>query len=320
MTPTIFLFPGQGSHMVGMAGEFIRERPSAATLAERADRVLGRPLSRTMLRGPLATLTHTSTQQVAICLAEAICLAVVLEMAIAPPVAAAGHSLGELTACYAAGAIDFETLMVLAAERGRLMNSAAEAQPGGMLALSPATEDEAVRLIAAAGGAIMVANLNAPGQVVLSGSRAALVAVESLARSAGIRATWLAVSGPWHSPAMIPAARAFADVLRDSVFGDASVPVWSALDATPERRAAALITRLARQIDHPVRWEAMVRRLREAHPDALLLEIGPGKVLTGLTLAIDPRSRVARVADPLTLAAARRAIGLADTASIAARD
>ncbi|MGH7268016.1 MAG: ACP S-malonyltransferase, partial [Candidatus Rokuibacteriota bacterium] len=137
MPAVVLLFPGQGSQAVGMAAEFVRERPAAAALAERADRLLGRPIWPLVLRGPLAALTRTENQQVAVCLAEAVCLLGLGEAGLPAAVAVAGHSLGELTACYAAGALDFDRLIHLAAERGRLMQRAADAAPGAMLALSP---------------------------------------------------------------------------------------------------------------------------------------------------------------------------------------
>jgi [acyl-carrier-protein] S-malonyltransferase len=319
MQPLLYVFPGQGSHAVGMAGEFLRERPAAAALVARADRLLGRELSRLMLRGPLAELTRTENQQVALCVAEAVCLAALREAGVPEPVAVAGHSLGELAACHAAGALDFDQLVELAAERGRLMETAARAAPGGMLAVAPATDGEMAGWLVAAGasGAVAVANRNAPGQLVLSGPGEALGAVERIARAEGRRTTWLPVSGPWHSPAMTPAARAFAEVLARTPLRDPRVPVWSALDGTPQGTAAALRARLAWQIDQPVRWVETVRALRAAHPGAAFVEVGPGRVLTGLLRAIDPRCGVFRVDGPATLAAALRALGAGAPAAAA---
>ncbi|MBI4013247.1 MAG: ACP S-malonyltransferase [Candidatus Rokubacteria bacterium] len=311
--PLVYLFPGQGSQAVGMAGEFVRQRPAAAALVERADRLLGRGLSRLMLRGPAAELTRTENQQVAVCVAEAVCLAALRAAEVPEPVAVAGHSLGELAACHAAGALDFDQLVALAAERGRLMATAARAAPGGMLALAPVTDGEIARLAMAAGaaGAVVVANLNAPAQVVLSGPGDALAAVERVARAEGRRTTWLPVSGPWHSPAMTPAARAFGEVLARTPLRDPRVPVWSALDGTPQGSAASLRARLASQIDQPVRWVETVRALRAAHPGVAFVEVGPGRVLTGLLRAIDPRCEVLRVDGPATLTATLRVLGAA---------
>jgi [acyl-carrier-protein] S-malonyltransferase len=311
MRPLVYVFPGQGSHAVGMAAEFVRDRPAAAALAARADRLLGRELSRLMLRGPLAELTRTENQQVALCVTEAVCLTALYDAGVPEPVAVAGHSLGELAACHAAGALDFDQLVELAAERGRLMEAAARAAPGGMLAVAPVTEWEMAGLLETAGvaGSVVVANRNAPDQLVLSGPGDALGAVDRVARAEGRRTTWLPVSGPWHSPAMAPAARAFAEVLARTPVRDPRVPVWSALDGTPQGTAAALRARLAWQIDQPVRWVQTVQALRAAHGDAAFVEVGPGRVLTGLIRAIDPRCDVLRVESPTTLATALRALG-----------
>lgn len=315
MTEAVYVFPGQGSHRVGMGRDFVRSSAAARAMLDQAETRTGVPLERLMFRGPLAELTMTRNQQLAICVTEAICLAAMAEARVPRPRAVAGHSLGELTACYAAGVFDYDALVALAFERGRLMQAAADAHPGGMIAVAPVGEAEIAVLLQVAddGRRISLANRNAPGEVVLSGEMEALARVEVVARQRDLRTKWLQVSGPWHSAVMASAAQPFAAVLAGQPFCEAELPVYSALDGTASRDPDRLKRCLVGQIAAPVEWERTCRQMRLDHPEARFVEVGPGKVLTGLILRIDARAAVKRVEDKATLAAlCRSQTGIAD--------
>ena len=204
-------------------------------------------------------------------------------------VGVAGHSVGEYAALVAAGALDVEVAMGLVVERGRLMAAMRE---GGMAALLGADVElaEAIcRDVEASGaGTVVVANLNAPGQVVLSGATAALEAAIALARERGVRrAMPLNVSGAFHSPLMAPAAARFATLLDSTPFGDATIPVVCNVDAAAVSDGAGLRERLRRQLTAPVRWTDCVATLVALGADTLV-EVGPGSVLTALARRIAP--------------------------------
>jgi [acyl-carrier-protein] S-malonyltransferase len=288
-------FPGQGSQAAGMAAGLL-DTPVARTLLDAAS-ARGLDL-RAALDGDDDALRPTEVAQPALLLVSCV-LAGALRAAwggSVEVVGVAGHSVGEYAALVAAGVLDPAEAMGLVVERGRAMAAMRE---GGMAALLGAEAALAEEVCAAVrdsgGGVVVVANLNAPGQVVLSGSRDALDRAVALARERGVRrAMPLNVSGAFHSPLMAPAAEQFGRLLDGAVFRDAAVPVACNVDAAPVRDAAGLRQRLRAQLTAPVRWVECVQTLVSLGADTLV-EAGPGSVLTGLARRIAPEIRAMSV-------------------------
>lgn len=306
---TAFVFPGQGSQYVGMGKALYDAEPEARRLFDDAAAVLDLDIKALCFDGPEDVLTATENVQPAVTLVSIACLHAVrasgLECA-----AAAGHSLGEYAALYAAGAMSFEYVLKTVRLRGELMRDASAASPGGMLAvmgLDPARYEE-VCTDAAAAGVVEVANLNSPGQVILTGENAALERAAVLAKEAGaVYSTPLKVSGPWHSRFMLPAAEELAKHFELSCLGRLRVPVLSNVTGDFYANVAEVREGLVKQVASPVRWVDCVRRLIEEGTE-LIVEIGPGNMLTRLIRDIDRSVRVASVDAPEGLASLREII------------
>ncbi|HZS13067.1 MAG TPA: ACP S-malonyltransferase [Candidatus Dormibacteraeota bacterium] len=286
-------FPGQGSQAAGMADGLL-DTPLARTLLDAA---AGRGLDlRNGLSGDDDALRPTEVAQPALLLVELV-LAGALQTAGLDVAGVAGHSVGEYAALVAAGALDPDEAMGLVVERGRAMAAMREGGMAALLGAEASLAEEICREVeASGGGVVVVANLNAPGQVVLSGARDALDRAVALARQRGVRrALPLNVSGAFHSPLMAPAAERFGALLDRAAFRDATVPVVCNVDAEAVRDAGGLRERLRRQLTAPVRWVDCVNTLLELGAGALL-EVGPGSVLTGLARRIAPEVRALSVA------------------------
>ncbi|MFN2450819.1 MAG: ACP S-malonyltransferase [Candidatus Dormibacteria bacterium] len=293
MTRVALLFPGQGSQAAGMADGLL-EGAGAEHLLEAAQ-AEGLDLRRA-LAGDSEALRPTEVAQPALLFVETLLAAPLLGLP--GLVATAGHSVGEYAALVAAGALLPAQAMRLVTRRGQAMSGMRD---GGMLALVGADPELAGRVCAEAGasGTLVVANLNAPGQVVLSGSREAISAAAGVARRLGVRrALPLNVSGAFHSPLMAAAGTAFAELLASEPFGQASPPVVCNVDASAQRDGDALRERLAGQLVSPVRWADSVRTMVDDLGAELLVEVGPGSVLSGLVRRIAPEVEVRAVADP----------------------
>lgn len=325
MEAKIVLCPGQGAQAVGMARAWWEESPEARRVFETADALMaeiwrGSPatsglpeLSEICFAGPSDTLNRTDVSQPAIYTASAACLAGVKarlgfgngEM---PLAATAGLSLGEYTALFAAGAIGFEDGLRLVALRGRAMQDAAEASPSGMVALIGADEAQAESVCAKARGSdvLVCANFNAPGQVVVSGSRAACERAVAEAEGAGLRATPLPVAGAFHSPLMAPAAERLGEALASTAIGEARCTVMSNVTGLPHRAEAgvtmeaAIRRRLVEQLTSPVRWAECCRWLA-ANAKGGFVELSPGKTLSGLMRRIDRATKVQSYDEPSSL-------------------
>lgn len=304
-----FLFPGQGAQAVGMGRALAEAYPEARETFETADRVLNFSLSKLCWNGPAEQLRISSNTQPAL-LTHSVAAWRLVDAAGVVPDYVAGHSLGEYSACVAAGALSFEDALVLTRRRGELMYEAGLVRPGAMAALLGLSREdvEAACAEAASVGLVRAANLNAPGQVVISGEPAAVDAACERARARGAkRAIKLEVSGAFHSPLMEPAARGLAEALAGVTIRDARCPVVSNAWARPVQQSSEIRQALEEQLLASVRWEDSMRWLRGAGVEGFV-ELGTGKVLRGLLRTIDPAASSWNVEDPDSLAATRTAL------------
>lgn len=281
------LFPGQGSQTVGMGRDLAGASPAARTVFEEADDLLGFPLSRLCFEGPEQELTATINAQPAL-LTHSIAVWRAAAEHVGEVAIAAGHSLGEFSAWVASGAISFADGLRAVRLRGELMHRSGQARPGTMAAIL-GLDDEAVERVcaeAAEHGVCVPANYNAPGQVVISGDRAAVERCIEQARSAGARrALALNVSGAFHSPLMAVAEQALAERLAEVQFGEPAFPIVSNVTAAPVSDGTEARALLVRQLTSPVRWTDCVRTMVKASATTFY-EVGPGSVLAGLVKRI----------------------------------
>jgi len=291
------LFPGQGSQFVGMGRSLYETSAEARAVFDAADAAVGFPLSRLCFEGPEEELKQTANTQPAILTHSVAALAALRASSpekVEGAAFAAGHSLGEYSACVAAGALAFADAVRLVRRRGEFMQEAVPAGVGAMAAIVGLTADdvEAACREAAAGEVVSAANYNSPEQTVIAGHAAAVERASAACLARGAKRTIpLPVSAPFHSPLMGPARERMADLLAATSFSDAAIPVVTNVDAAPETLGARLREALVRQIDSPVRWVESVRYLaREGVGRGI--EIGPGNVLAGLVRRIERGVRV----------------------------
>lgn len=276
-----FLFPGQGSQAVGMGVDLCEQFAAARELFAEADDALGFPLSRIIREGPSEELTLTANTQPAILLVS-IATYRALDLV---PAAVAGHSLGEYSALVAAGALTFRDAVQLVHKRGRYMQEAVPAGAGAMLALIGVEEDTIRAAIAADGGAVDVANYNAPGQIVIAGERAA---AERVAAAVGARqAIALPVSAPFHCRLMQPAEERLRADLAAVPIAAPQIAFYNNVDAARASSPEAVRDGLTRQVSRSVRWTELVRTMIAAEHITTVVEVGPGAVLSGLVRRID---------------------------------
>ena len=309
------LMPGQGSQFVGMGRDLADAHPRAAEAFEHANDVLGVDLRRICWEGPDEELTRTENAQPAILLhsyAVWICLPEPVRQAVG---IAAGHSLGEFSAYLAAGALDFEDALRLVRRRGELMGRAGTVRPGTMAALIGLDPDAVAEVcLNVSGGVVVPANYNAPGQIVISGDVEAVGAARERALEAGAkRAVPLNVSGAFHSPLMAEAREGLALALQGVQVRDPGFPVVANAAALPITDAARARDLLVEQLTSPVRWVECVETMGRSRPD-LWLEVGPGKVLSGLMRRIDRDANVRAVGEPAEVDALQALLEEADDA------
>jgi len=297
------LFPGQGAQHVGMGREFHDASAAARGVFQRADEVLGIPLTKLCLEGPEERLAATDVCQPAILACSAAIVAALEErgeLSRADFAFAAGLSLGEYTALWFAGALALDDALRLVRARGEAMQRASEASASGMVALLGATEEQARAVCAkfAEGDVLVPANFLGPGNLAVSGSKAALERVVAKAKGEGIRrAIALKVAGAFHSPLMQPAIPVLEAAFANVKFGPTTIPVVSNVTAAPHGDVATMRATLLRQVTAPVLWEKSVRELIGRGVQEFV-EVGPGSVLTGLVGKIDPRVRCVNVQKP----------------------
>ena len=303
MTRIAAVFPGQGSQSPGMLSALAADWPQVRETFAEASELLGEDLWQIAQDNPDDRLNQTRYTQPAM-LAAGVAAARVWEAAGGPaPSMAAGHSLGEYSALVLAGVLDFGTGVQLVAERARLMQEAVPAGEGGMAAILGLDDDRVAEVCESVPGEGVVepVNYNAPGQVVIAGDAGAVAAAVDAARAAGAkRAVTLPVSVPSHSSLMRPAADALADALASADVRPPRLPVIHNVDARTRDEPDAIRDALRRQLYNPVRWTDSVAAL-QADGATLLLELGPGKVLTGLARRIDRALSAVAVEDPETL-------------------
>jgi [acyl-carrier-protein] S-malonyltransferase len=294
-------------------GRDLAERiPAAWAIFEMADKVLGWPVRELAWEGPAERLNQTQWTQPALLTTSVAALAALNAYVDPTPAAVAGHSVGEYAALVAAGVLSFPDALRLVALRGELMSRSAV--EGGMAAVIGLDRATVVEVIATVGSAVdlVVANDNAPGQVVISGTRAALIDAEPALRRAGARKVIaLSVSGPFHSPWMAEVSDDLMHATEKAEWHDADPPVISNVTAEPVTDAGIIRGLLAEQVRSPVEWVASIRRMVDEGVNTFI-ECGPGAALTGMVRRITPESRTLNVSDMPTLEAAAAAVrGLA---------
>ena len=290
-----YLFPGQGSHFVGMGHDYYLSHPAAKALFDEADDFLGFKLSTLCFEGDSAELTATQNQQPALYVTSMAHWAVSVAEGWPRAAYVAGHSLGEFAALTAAGSLSFLAGLHLVQQRGLLMQKADAEMPGGMAAVL--SLDEAAlatacdQAIAETDGFVWIANYNCPGQLVISGDSATLDVASQLAKEAGARKiSRLDISIASHSPLMEKASAEFANVLEDIPVNSPTIPIISNISAEPLPSPRRIREELRRQLTEPVRWAQSMQTLQQRGVDHFI-EIGPGKVLTQLMKRIDRKAK-----------------------------
>jgi [acyl-carrier-protein] S-malonyltransferase len=295
-----FLFPGQGAQKVGMGRELFESSTAARTVFEKADASLDEPLSRLIFEGPAEELTLTANTQPSILTVSLAALGAFREKSDITPAFVAGHSLGEFSALVAAGAMTFEDAVRTTRARGTFMQEAVPAGKGAMAAilgnLSPERITEICRE-ASDGESAAPANFNCPGQIVISGHKNAVERASSALGEEGAKVIPLAVSAPFHSSLMEPAAAQLDGVLNEIDFSELSVPVVTNVEAKPNSDAGRIHELLVRQVTAPVLWTDSIRLMLEEGIQTFI-EFGPGNVLAGLLRKIDREANAVSVNSP----------------------
>ena len=295
------LFSPQGSQAVGMGRDLAAGSPAAASTFVTADATLGLSVSDACWNGPAELLNDTRQTQPCLLTVSVAALRALEERARPAPAFVAGHSVGEYAALVAAGVIEFEAALRLVARRGELMAGASAG--GGMAAVIGLDRDVVERVVESVGRALdlVVANDNAPGQVVVSGDREKLAAAEEPMRAAGAkRVIPLPVSGAFHSPLMASIAEELTAALAAETWSDARIPILSNVTGEPVVDAGRVRSLLAEQVRSPVEWMRSVRRMAADGVDTML-ELGSGAALVGMVRRIAPDVRAAAINDLATL-------------------
>ncbi|QHS22213.1 ACP S-malonyltransferase [Virgibacillus sp. MSP4-1] len=300
MKKVAFLFPGQGSQETGMAKAFYEKDEDVRTLVDQAEEVLQVPIKKLMFEGPQEELTKTEHAQPALLLSSLAALKVLEKEGIRPEMAA-GHSLGEYSALVSAGALSAEDGLKLVQKRGQLMEKAYPAGKGSMaavLGLDESTVQHTIQEISEQGEVVDIANDNCPGQIVISGTKQGIEqAVDKLKENGAKKVLPLNVSGPFHSRLMEPASGELAAELNQVNIKDADFPVYANVTAEPVQDQTEIRDLLVKQLYSPVRFSETISNMLEKDVDAFV-EVGNGKVLSGLVRKVKRRAKTFSVQDP----------------------
>lgn len=303
MTKIAFIFPGQGSQKVGMGQAAYEASPEARAVFDAADKALGESLSGLCFEGPADALKLTANTQPAILTCS---VALFRGLGESPDIVA-GHSLGEYSANVAAGTLKFEDAVRLVRVRGGYMQDAVPVGEGAMSAILRADAGVVEEICETTEGVVEPANYNSPGQIVIAGAAAAVEAAGARLKEVKARVIPLPVSAPFHSSLMRPAEERLAPHLNDTELGSPRVPIVVNVDAVATQDADRARSALIQQVSRPVRWQQSVELMVEMGVE-LFVEVGPGKVLSGLVGRINKGIRRVNVETPADFEAARQAI------------
>ncbi|RCW70751.1 ACP S-malonyltransferase [Saliterribacillus persicus] len=304
MKKVAFIYPGQGSQSIGMGQDIVKNYPLARDMFRKADDLLGVDLSEFMFQGPEESLTHTVHAQPALLLVSSAITEILKQENILPNVTA-GHSLGEYSALVAAKAISFEDAIKLVHKRGQLMEEAFPKGKGKMAAVLGLQKDQLEEALAGIreknGEIVELANINCPGQIVISGTSEGIeLAINKLKEAGAKRVLPLNVSGPFHSSLMKPAASKLDNELSNVEINDAHVPIFANVTAAKVKSADSIKDLLVEQLYSPVRFEEIIEALVEEELDAIV-EVGSGKVLSGLVKKIDRKQKTFQLQDKASI-------------------